>query len=578
MHNQMPDKKLLRILGLILILAGLTLAAGGLATWLSPVNRHHAEDVTRGLWLLKGLLVVHGLFFLFWYRIPDFTSGAALLSPRVLARGGSDPAWARWAAFALVLLGLGLRLPGLNQGLWFDEIQTLVEYVRLPMGQILTTFDSQNQHVLYSLGARAVTSLAGESAWALRLPAVLFGTASLWATWWLGRQVAGWREGLLATALLAVSYHHVWFSQNARGYTGLLLWTVLATGCFLRLLSGKYEDGRRLALGYGVIMALAVYTHATAALVAVAHAILLLLLVIKRWPESRSGPAAAALLALVLSGSLSLLLYAPVLPQFLGTLTEPSAFHAETEWQSPAWLALEVMRGLAQGLPGGWVTLGLGVAVLGTGVISYARQSAAVLTALLLPGLVTLAAVILLRHNLWPRFFFFSATFAVLIVIRGGFVLARRVLGERGPTAAVAGTVVVCLASALTVPRAWGPKQDFGGALAYVETHRAAADGVATVDLTSYPLTRYYARDWAQVERLEELQAVERAHPRTWLLYTFPVRLAAAYPEIWTHLQANYDSVATFPGTVGGGAIIVLASRPVPATTADSASTPRAPE
>lgn len=574
----MPDKKLLRILGLILILAGLALAAGGLATWLSPGNRHHAEDVTRGLWLFKGLLVVHGVFFLFWYRIPQLTSGAALLSPRVLARGGAEPAWARWVAFALVLLGLGLRLPGLNQGLWFDEIQTLVEYVRLPMGQILTTFDSQNQHVLYSLGARAVTSLTGESAWALRLPAVLFGTASLWATWWLGRQVAGWREGLLATALLAVSYHHVWFSQNARGYTGLLLWTVLATGCFLRLLSGKYEDGRRLALGYGIIMALAVYTHATAALVAVAHAILLLLLVIKRWPESRSGPAAAALLALVLSGSLSLLLYAPVLPQFLGTLTEPSAFHAETEWQSPAWLALEVMRGLAQGLPGGWVTLGAGVAVLGTGVLSYARQSAAVLTALLLPGLVTLAAVILLRHNLWPRFFFFSATFAVLIVIRGGFVLARRVLGERGPTAAVAGTVLVCLASALTVPRAWGPKQDFGGAIGYVETHRAAADGVATVDLTSYPLTRYYARDWAQVERLEELQAVERAHPRTWLLYTFPVRLAAAYPEIWTHLQAEYDSVATFPGTVGGGAIVVLTSRPAPATTADSASTPRAPE
>ncbi len=574
----MPDKKLLRILGLILILGGLTLAAGGLATWLSPESRHHAADVTRGLWLFKALLVVHGLFFLFWYRIPVLTSGAALLSPRVLARGGTEPRWAPWAAFALMLLGLGLRLPGLNQGLWFDEIQTLVEYVRLPLGQILTTFDSQNQHVLYSLGARAVTSLAGESAWALRLPAVLFGTASLWATWWLGRQVAGWREGLLAMALLAVSYHHVWFSQNARGYTGLLLWTVLATGCFLRLLSGKFEDGRRLALGYGVIMALAVYTHATAALVAVAHAILLLLLVIRRWPESRSGPAAAALLALVLSGSLSLLLYAPVLPQFLGTLTAPSAFHAETEWQSPAWLALEVMRGLAQGLPGGWVTLGLGVAVLCAGVLSYARQSAAVLAALLLPGLVTLAAVILLRHNLWPRFFFFSAAFAVLIVIRGGFVLARRVLGERGPTAAVAGTVLVCLASALTVPRAWGPKQDFRGAMTYVETHRTAADGVATVDLTSYPLTRYYARDWAQVERLEELQAVERGHPRTWLLYTFPVRLAAAYPEIWAHLQANYDSVATFPGTVGGGAIIVLTSRPVPSTAADSAATPRAPE
>ncbi len=198
----MPDKNLLRIPGTILILAGLTLAAGGIATWLSPANRHHAEELTRGLWLFKGMLIAHGLFFFFWHRIPDLTSGATLISPRVLARGSTEPGWTRWAVIAVVLLGLGLRLPGLNQGLWFDEIQTLVEYVRIPMSQILTTFDSQNQHVLYSLSARAVASLTGESAWALRLPAVLFGTASLWATWWLGRQVAGWREGLLAAALL----------------------------------------------------------------------------------------------------------------------------------------------------------------------------------------------------------------------------------------------------------------------------------------------------------------------------------------------------------------------------------------
>lgn len=574
-RNRMRSKQLLTALGIILLLTGLALPAGSLGTTVSPVSLHHAGEVTTGLWLFKLMLVLHGGLLLAWGRLPLLTEGAALLSPRSLARGSEEPAWAAWAAGALVLLGLGLRLPALAGGLWFDEIQTLAEYVRLPLGQIVTRFDSQNQHLLYSVTARLVTTLGGEGAITLRLPAVAFGVASLWATWRFGRTVAGWREALLATALLAVSYHHVWFSQNARGYTGLLLWTVVATGCFLRLLSGVYEDGRRLALLYGLAMALAVYTHATAVLVAVAHAGILALLVLRRWPESRGGPALASLLGLVLAGSLSLLLYAPVLPQFAATLTEPSAFHAETEWQNPTWMALEAMRGLAGGLPGGWVALGLGAGVLAAGLVSYARQGLAILGAMVLPGLVTLAAIILLRHNLWPRFFFFSATFAVLIVIRGGFSLSRMVTRAHGGRLALAGTVVVILASALTVPRAWGPKQDFVAAMRYVDAQRGPDDAVATVDLTTYPLTRYYARDWVPVEQATALRQLAGAHPRTWVLYTFPVRLAAAYPDVWQEL-ADYQQMATFPGTVGGGAIVVLASRPpVPA---DSASTPRTAE
>lgn len=574
-RNRMLSKKLLKLLGLLLILAGLGLAAGGLATAISPDSRRHAEDISRGLWLFKGLLVLHGALLLCWDRLPALTDGSALISPSTLPQPGEEPRWAAWVAAGIVGLGLALRLPSLGEGLWFDEIQTLVEYVRLPMGEILTRFDSQNQHLLYSISARMATTLLGESAWSLRLPAVLFGVASLWATWWFGRRVAGWREGLLAAALLAVSYHHVWFSQNARGYTGLLLWTVLATGCFLRLLAGKYEDGRPLALAYGVSMALAVFTHATAALVAVSHTLILLLLVLRRWPESRSGPAGAALFGLVLSGSISLLLYAPVLPQFVATLTEPSAFHAETEWQNPTWMALEAMRGLAGGLPGGWMTLALGIGVLAAGVVSYVRQGTALAGSMLLPGLVTLAAIVALRHNLWPRFFFFCATFAVLIVIRGGFTLARLVARQQGNRLATAGTVLVILASALTVPRAWGPKQDFVAAMRYVDQSRDPADAVVTVDLTSFPLTRYYARDWPPVEQAADLRRVEAAHRRTWVLTTFPVRLAAAYPDVWQQL-AGYETLATFPGTVGGGAIVVLASRPTPP--ADSASTPRTAE
>ncbi len=555
----MQNNKLVLTAGLAFALLGLVLAPRSVAVGVVGAGPDHLERLVLGLWLLKLLLLVHGALLVLWPRLPRWGDGGSVLAPGAVPME-SAPRWATPAALAIVVIGLGLRLPQLGAGLWFDEIQTLVTYVRLPFTGILTTFDSQNQHILYSLTARLAVTLLGESGFALRLPAVLFGAASLYAVYRFGRLVGGWREGLLAAGLLAASYHHVWFSQNARGYTGLLLWTLLASECLIRLLTEPREDRRTLAAGYALTMALAVYTHSTAALVGVAHALILGWVVLRGGPVGRGGGAKAAAFGILLSASVTLLLYAPVLPQFIATLTQPTALHAETEWQNPAWLAMEVLGGLARGLPGGWVTLVLGLLVLLAGLASYARQSAAILTLLVLPGLLTLVTIMLLGHNLWPRFFFFSAGFAALIVIRGGIVMARRVMPRHAETVAVAATLLVIAASGLTVPRAWGPKQDYAGAAAFVDAARGPNDATVTVDLTEFPYARYYLRDWPPVAEARALEAIEHGHARTWVLYTFPVRLASAYPDLWSRLQSRYEQVAVFPGTVAGGEIVILAS------------------
>ncbi|HJX86909.1 MAG TPA: hypothetical protein VJ277_05035, partial [Gemmatimonadales bacterium] len=54
------------------------------------------------------------------------------------------------------------------------------------------------------------------------------------------------------------------------------------------------------------------------------------------------------------------------------------------------------------------------------------------------------------------------------------------------------------------------------------------------------------------------LTAIERTHRRTWLLYTFPVRLEVVQPGIWKRLSDRYRRAAEFPGTLGGGAIVVM--------------------
>ncbi|MFP5354733.1 MAG: hypothetical protein ACLGIK_06190, partial [Gemmatimonadota bacterium] len=127
----------------------------------------------------------------------------------------------RWGAAGVVLVALGARLIGVNSGLWIDEIYSLVHSFRAPVRGILTEYWADNHHPLYALLAHASRAAFGEAPWSVRLPAVLFGVAAIPALLALGVRVASRGEALLASLLLTVSYHHVWFSQNARGYSAI---------------------------------------------------------------------------------------------------------------------------------------------------------------------------------------------------------------------------------------------------------------------------------------------------------------------------------------------------------------------
>lgn len=543
-------------LALLGILLPVDAVAVGLVGGASPM----LAVVRTGVWCFKAGLLLHAILIVGIPRLALTRIRSAALSPMTREPVIRTAQW-EWAVMAaIILVGALLRIYQLPNGLWFDEIQTLVEYVRDPMGQILTTYDSQNQHLFYSVLARISSNLLGEGAVGLRLPAAVLGIGSLWAVYYFGRLVTSRTEAVLAAAFLAFSYHHVWFSQNARGYTGLLLWTLLASACFLRLLTGRYQRPWKLAIAYGLCMGLASYTHITAVLVAVAHFIIWLILFL-RARAPRALDAWIPLFGILFAATFTLQLYSLVLPQVLGTVLHPPVGAAQTEWQSPLWFLTEAIRGLSQGVPGGWLTLGAGVVVVGAGLVSFWWRSRAVVLLMLLPAAVSGVALLALQHNLWPRFFFFSAGFAILIVIRGGFALVEWLLPARVRIVAPLVTVLVILASATTVPRAWYPKQDYTGASEFLDQAAHPGDQVVTVDLTRFPYRDYYGKAYRPVESLEQLEQIESTDERTWVLYTFPIRLAVVQPRIWTRLQDHYTMAARFPGTIGGGAIVVMKSK-----------------
>jgi 4-amino-4-deoxy-L-arabinose transferase-like glycosyltransferase len=544
-------------MAVLLTLIGLLLPAQGTALTLVGAQSAMLAEVVTGVWIFKIALLVHALllFAASQIRLQSGSGQALTTIPLGPARPGTQAEWG-WAG-GLLLAALLLRVIDLNDGLWFDEIRTLVGYVRQPAGHIVATYDSQNQHLLYSLLGRPLLLLFGESSWALRLPAVLFGTASLAALYWFGTLVATRREALLATALLTVSYHHIWFSQNARGYTALLLCTLIASGLLLKLVSARTAERWPLALAYAVVMALAVFTHVTAAFIVVAHVLIWCALLWHARGRMNGAVAWLPLAGFALATTLSLQLYALALPQFLHTLFKPTMAGVATDWKNPLWFLSELIRGLSQGIPGGLLTLAVALVIGLAGLFSYVRKSYTLAAIMLLPGLLTAAAVFLLEHNLWPRFFFFCAGFAVLIAVRGIFVVATLAGRSRAQPLATALLLVLCLGSAITVPRAWAPKQDFVGARDFIEGVRAPTDAVVTVDLARYPFDEYLNTGWLTAASETELERIEASHGRTWVLYTFPARLSALQPGLWQRLQRDYSTAAEFAGTVGGGAIIV---------------------
>ncbi len=487
----------------------------------------------------------------------------AIAPPPASETLAANPPASRWMTVGLLVvlaLALTLRLVRLGEGLWFDEIQTLVEHARLPIAQIVTTFASQNQHPLYSLLAHGSMAALGESAAALRLPAVLFGVLGVWGISRLGGQVMRPAEGLLLAALLAVAAPHIWFSQNARGYSGLLAGALFGTEAFRRLVKDR-EAGWGVAGMYAGSVGLSIYTHSTAAFLLAAHG--LIWLVLRRRLPHGGRLAFAALLG---AGLLAALCYGPVLSNLIPTLVgEPhptTAVPATIVWKSPLWLVGELQAVLARAVPGGYAGLGLGAVVGLAGLGWFWRHDRMTLALFLLPAVVTVVVVVGLRHNLWPRFFFFSGGFALIIGVRGAVSLCERVAGDRGRTLALVGGAFAVLGGLVLAPRAWGPKQDYESAVRYVEQHAAPADARVVVDLTILPVQQWLSRDWPAVGSVSELENQAATHPRTWVLTTFPIRLQSVAPELTGWLQERYDTMAVFHGTVNGGDIAVLASRP----------------
>jgi mannosyltransferase len=488
---------------------------------------------------------------------------------------------ADYAVLALILLVAAvLRVLKLDSPLWYDEILTLVDTLRLPFEELLTGFTSLNNHLFYSIQAKATIGLFGESNWSLRLPAAVFGVASIAAMWRLAFMVSGPIQAHVTAVLIACSYHHVWFSQNARGYTGLMFWFIVST---LLLIRGVREPAMRTWVWYGLSVVAGMYTHLTAAPFFVAHAVIVGALLLRPQWNRRVGQAGAVAAPLtwrmpvtgfVLAAVLTLMVYAPSIPDVLSDVADipgSSSVDVMTEYQSPLWAAREIIRTVIAPGPLALIVGFSVVALVGIGMFRTHQREPILGMILLLHVPLMLIILLSLSMRIWPRFFFPDMGFILFFMAQGVFMccqvihsIARKMkiptLNARGLF--VLSAIAMLIISSILLARNYRfPKQDFEGVLTFVEASRAETDEVTMLGLASVPYTRFFTTDWHSVETVDQLAAVQSGARRTWLVIAFPGRTARRYADVMKYVDAQFSIVGEFPGTLGDGAILVYADK-----------------
>ena len=262
----------------------------------------------------------------------------------------------------------------------------------------------------------------------------------------------------------------------------------------------------------------------------------------------------------MLAGVLTVLLYLPLLSDVSAFFGQPSE---AANVATVGWAVLETLKGLQLAYMG--AGLFAGAVVFAVGCWSYMRQSPTVLGLFFVPPLLVLATAVLLQHPIRPRFFFFAAGFALLVIMRGVVVIANWIAwpigrqslrGDLEYVLPILAFTAMAVVSVLALPTGYRhPKQDYEGALNYVVTEIRPDEFIASVGGgTSYPFQKYYNRSWPRLRTAAELETAAKQYGTVWLLYTLEPYIE---PEMMKAVRTHCVEVKIFQGTLADGNIVL---------------------
>lgn len=569
------------VVALVLILFGIFMPRA----WYDavPQSPELPPPPVKGVTLLQAMFVIEGLALVLLSRRRRTFEAVPDTQRLAISRNSdeADPIRRRTAAIsiaAITVVGFVLRILNLDSDLWLDEIAPLVTYGNMSTPQVLASYLGSNNHLLNTLLVNWSVSIFGREEWAIRLPAVLFGTATIPAFYWVARLAASRTASLASALLLSVTYYHIFFSQNARGYAAYLFFALVSSGLLYRALQ---RDTLRSWLLYATALLLGFASLLNTIFVAAAHMLVGAAVV---WVVSRRGVVPGALIkrlvaVYVVIGVLSLQLYALALPHAyvaLKTLyADPSTGYSLLSFE----FVSEVLRGLKIAVSSaGWFALPvLGVAaVVGAfGFLRLLRANWVLAAALVLPSVLTAAFIVLGGLTASPRFFLMAMFPAILSgVVAVEYLIEKSLPAAKYPFLLPSTTAVVMIAAgaiALIPLRNYynTPKQPYRASLEYIQAERKPGDVVIAIAFTESGY-RYYGPGFGlndsnsyYVRSEEKFNQIIAAHPRDriFVVTTLHRILRIMYPELAARIENEWQVVRRFPATIGDGELSVWKSR-----------------
>jgi hypothetical protein len=280
-------------------------------------------------------------------------------------------------AAAMTVLAAAVRFSTLGvQSYWTDEGVT-VHLVRMGFGDMLSALPhSESTPPLYYVLAWGWSKVFGTGDWGLRSLSAVLGTATVPVAYALAARLVSARAGAVAAALAAFSPLLVWYSQEARAYSLLLLLGGLSVLLMLRAL--EEPASRSAAWLWALVAALALATHYFALFAVVPEALWLLRRRRAVWPVAAIAAAGAALLPLAIeqvgNHAADFIKFDPlgkrilqVAKQYLVGYSAPGETAAEIAAVALAVVALFLLLTRARPVEprGAWIAAAMGAVVVG---------------------------------------------------------------------------------------------------------------------------------------------------------------------------------------------------------------------
>jgi hypothetical protein len=388
--------------------------------------------------------------------------------------------------------------PGIHRTLGYDAAETVGRFVLAPTpGDALTGQKAFNNHPLFSFLEHVIVRAAGHSdEWLLRLLPIACAAASVGVLVWAVARALGPLPSLVAGLVTASNPMFVEIGRDVRGYSLMLLVTIVSTVLHLRALRAPT---RELRVGYVVAGCIGLLTHLMTAPVLLAHA----LDVLRRRRSDRSWWLSWAIIA----GS-ALLFYAPRIDDLVATSGSRGRIFRP-------WFPGQLARELLGHEP---VTIVLLGAIVARGLLATRGRAPATTFASVFFGVAALGWMAA-PENLAPRFFLWA--------LPGVAVLAAKATSVRPHTAAVA-VAAGCTISILGfAPQYARSVNRYSDVATIIDRESATGDDVCVTDLSVAPLLAY-TRSFEVVTDPRDLQGcdvVAMAEPGLDSEFVGPARL-----------------------------------------------------